>query len=102
MDSFIAFISDTWPLIITVFASVFLAAFFAASETAIVFSNKAHIQELSEAGNARAAAVLTLLHERDRLHAVILLAENFFIVLSAVLGTVVFADLFNQISLAAM
>ena len=99
MDTFIAFISDSWPLLAGVGISVVLAAFFAASETAIVFSNKAHIRELDNAGNARAATVLTLLQERDRLHATLLLAENFFIVLSAVLCTVISVNLFSRMSL---
>ena len=46
MDTFISFISDSWTLIVGAGASVLLAAFFAAAETAIVFSNKAHIREL--------------------------------------------------------
>ena len=99
MDTFIAFILDSWPLLAGDGISVVLAAFFAASETAIVFSNKAHIRELDNAGNARAAAVLTLLQERDRLHATLLLAENFFIVLSAVLCTVISVNLFSRMSL---
>jgi putative hemolysin len=70
-------------------ASVLLAAFFAASETAVVFSNKASLRLLSEAGNARAAMVLALVQERDRLHSTLLLAETFFIVLSVALGTVI-------------
>lgn len=102
MDSLVVFISDSWPLIITVFAGVFLAAFFSASETSVVFSNKTRIHELAEAGNTRAATVLTLLQERDRLHATLLLAENFFIVLTGVVGTVVFFNLFNRMSLAAV
>ncbi len=82
-------------------ASVFLAAFFAASETAIVFSNKAHIRELSEAGNVRAEGVLSLVKNRDDLHAALLLAENFFIVLSVVLATVIAIHALSQPSLAA-
>jgi CBS domain containing-hemolysin-like protein len=101
MDSFIIFISDNWPLIITAAASIFLAAFFAASETAIVFSSKARLHELSDAGNGRAAAVLMLLQERDRLHATLLFAENFFIVLSAVLGAVIAMGLFTHVFLSA-
>jgi len=100
MEAFISFISDYWLLIACVGASVLLAAFFAASETAIVFSNKAHIRELEHAGNARAAMVLTLLQERDRLHATLLLAENFFIVLSAVLCAVISVHLFARTSVA--
>jgi putative hemolysin len=82
------FLSGFWPPLAVAATSVLLAAFFAASETAIVFSNKARLHQLSEAGNARAAAVLALVQERDRLHSTLLLAETFFIVLSAVLGTV--------------
>ncbi len=101
MDSFTIFISNNWPLIVMAAASIFLAAFFAASETAIVFSNKSRIHELSEAGNARAVAVLMLLQERDRLHATLLFAENFFIVLSAVLGAVIAMGLFTHVFLSA-
>ncbi len=82
--------------------SVFLAAFLAASETAIVFSNKAHIRELSETGNTRAEGVLALVKNRDGLHAALLLAENFFIVLSVVLATVIAIHALAQLTLAAV
>ena len=101
MNSFDIFISSNWPIILMAAISVFLAAFFAASETAIVFSNKSRIHELSDAGNARAAAVLMLLQERDQLHATLLFAENFFIVLSAVLGAVITMSLFTHVFLSA-
>src|SRR3990172_437037 len=100
MDTFIAFISDSWPLIVGAGASILFAAFFAAAETAIVFSNKAHIRELSESGDKRAGTVILLMQERDRLHSTLLLAENFFIVLTAVLGMVIAARLIPQIPLA--
>jgi putative hemolysin len=102
MDTFIAFISDSWPLLVGAGASILFAAFFAAAETAIVFSNKSHIQELSESGDKRAGTVLLLMGERDRLHSTLLLAENFFIVLTAVLGMVIAARLIPQIPLAAV
>jgi putative hemolysin len=89
MEAFIAFILENVLLVIAAGASVLLAAFFAASETAVVFSNKAHLRELSEAGNLHAGDVLELVKDRDRLHASLLLAENFFIVLSVVLATVI-------------
>jgi putative hemolysin len=100
MDAFITFISDSWPLLVGAGASVLLAAFFAAAETAIVFSNKAHIRELSESGDNRAGTVILLMQERDRLHSTLLLAENFFIVLTAVLGMVIAANLIAQKPLA--
>jgi CBS domain containing-hemolysin-like protein len=65
-----------------------------------VFANKAHIRQLSEAGNARATAVIRLLEERNRLHSTLLLAENFFIVLAAALGTVIATHLFADTTTA--
>ena len=89
METFTTFISENVLLVIAAGASVFLAAFFAASETAVVFSNKAHLRQLSEGGNIHAGGVLELSKNRDSLHASLLLAENFFIVLSVVLATVI-------------
>ena len=94
MDTFLSFIADHWLLLLVAAMSILFAAFFAASETAIVFANKTRIRELAEAGNARARAVILLLEERDRLHSTLLLAENFFIVLAAALGTVAAMHLF--------
>ena len=100
MNNSITFISDSWPLLVGAGASVLFAAFFAAAETAIVFSNKAHIRELSESGDKRAGTVMLLMRERDRLHSTLLLAENFFIVLTAVLGMVIAVTLIPQVPLA--
>jgi len=100
MDLFTTYISDFWMLIAGAGICIVLAAFFAASETAIVFSNKAHIRELEHAGNTRAARVLALLQERDGLHATLLLAENFFIVLASVLSTVLSLNLFSRATIA--
>jgi putative hemolysin len=102
MDAFSTFLSENLLLVIVSGASVVLAAFLAASETAIVFSNKAHIRELSEAGNTRAEGVLALVKNRDGLHAALLMAENFFIVLSVVLATVIAIHALAQLTLAAV
>ncbi len=102
MESFITFIIDYWLLFALSTASMLLAAFFAASETAIVFANKAHIRELSEAGDRSAANVIQLLEERDRLHSALLLAENFFIVLAAAMGTVTATLLFANTAVAVV
>jgi len=76
------------------FASVLLAAFFAASETAMLFANKARLHQLAEQGNTRADAALKLSHERNNLHSTLLLIENFFLVLSVVLATAVLLRIF--------
>jgi putative hemolysin len=101
MDAFNLFISDSWPLLVGVFAAIIFTAFIAAAETAVVFSNKARIRELSELGNKRAATVLLLMQERDRLHSTILLAEIFFIILCSVLGMLIATNLIPQTALAA-
>ncbi len=102
MDAFITFLGDHWLLAALAAVSVLLAAFFAASETSIVFANKAHIRHLSEAGNARAQAVVRLLEERDRLHSTLLLAENLFIVLAASLSTVIAMHLIAETTAAVI
>jgi CBS domain containing-hemolysin-like protein len=101
METFLTFLSDNWLLVAAAGTGILLAAFFAAAETAIVFSNKSHLRQLSASGNERAEAALALVEERDRLHAALLIAENFLIVLSAVLGTVVALKAFVRASLAA-
>jgi len=72
MDTFITYISEHWPLIVLAGASIAFAAFFAASETAIVFSNKTRLHRLAEAGNMRAKTALRLTTGRDRLHSALL------------------------------
>jgi putative hemolysin len=102
MEAFSSFIADSWLLLVGIVASILVTALIAAAETALVFSNKTHIRELSESGNKRAGIVLLLIQERDRLHSTVLLAEIFFIVLSSVLGMVIAAKIIPQMLLAAV
>jgi len=94
------FLMDNWPLVAAASLCVLFAAFFAASETAIVFANKAHLRELADAGSGRAKAVIQLLGERDRLHGTLLLAENFFIIMASALGTVTAMHLFADTTIS--
>ena len=96
METFITFLSDHWPIFSGVFACILLAAFFAASETAMLFANKARLHQLAEEGNARADAALGLALERNRLHSSLLLVENFFLVLAVVQSTVIALHLFGD------
>jgi putative hemolysin len=95
MDAFTSFISENMYLFAGMLASILMAAFFAASETAMLFANKARLHQLAEAGNARAGAALKLALERERLHSALLLVENFFLVLAVVLSTVIALHLFG-------
>jgi len=102
MDTFLSFINSHWQLFAVSTAGVLLAAFFAGSETAIVFANKANLRVLADAGNGRAKSVIALLEERNRLHGTLLLAENFFIVLAAASGTVMSMELFPNAALSVV
>lgn len=95
MDSITTFLSEHVYHFIGVLASILMAAFFAASETAMLFANKARLHQLADGGNARAGAALKLALERDRLHSALLLVENFFLVLAVVLSTVIALHLFG-------
>src|SRR5208337_4509310 len=101
MDTFIAFIADNGVLVMATGLSIALAAFCAGSETAIVFSNKAHLRQMSEPGNLRAGTVLALTQERDHLHVSLMLIENFLIILSVILGTIIALRAFPNTFLAA-
>jgi putative hemolysin len=101
METFTTFITGDVVLLAATGLSILLAAFCAGAETAIVFSNKAHLRQLSEAGNIRAGAVLALSLDRDRLHVSLMLVENFLIILSVVLGTIMALRVFAQTVLAA-
>ena len=94
MDWYAAFLSEQWPLIAGAGACILLAGFFAASETAMLFSNKARLHQLAEQGNHRAEIALKLALERDRLHSALLLIENLFLVLAVVLCTVIALRIF--------
>src|SRR5574341_399688 len=96
MDTFMTFIIGYWPLLAGAGASILLAGFFAASETAMLFVNKARLHQLAEAGSARAKAALDLTLERDRLHNTLLLVENFFLVLAVSLCSMVSLRLFED------
>lgn len=96
-----AFISHNYLLIAGIASSILLAGFFAASETAVVFSNKSRLRSLADAGNGRAVAALRLVQERNRLHTSLLLAENFFIVLAVVLCVILAMRIFSWDAVAA-
>jgi putative hemolysin len=102
MDTIIAFLSEQWPLLAGAAASVLVAAFFAASETAMLFANKARLHQLGEQGNHRAETALALALERDRLHSALLLIENFFLVLAVTLCTVALLDVLETAAAVAV
>jgi len=101
MDTFTIFLSEHASLLAGVIGSIVMAAFFAASETAMLFANKAKLHQLADGGNPRAEAALNLVLERDRVHSALLMVENFFLVLAVVLCTVIALHAFSDTLTAA-
>jgi len=102
MNSFMTFLSDNWPLIAGAVACILFAGFFAASETAMLFVNKARLNQLADQGSPGAVAALDLVRERDRLHNTLLLVENFFLVLSVALSSIVTLRVFENTWIALL
>ncbi len=101
MDIFYTFLSTYGLFLGLAILAVLIAAFFAASETAMVFANKTHLHELAGAGDDRAAGVLKLLEQRDRFHATLLLAENLFLTVAVAIVAVLALHLIEN-TLAAV
>ena len=84
---------DNGTLILALIALVAMSAFFSASETAYTSLNRARLKAMVNGGNRRAAKVLALSEDYDRLLSGILVGNNIVNILSASLATVLFVRL---------
>lgn len=100
MEHYISTVSGLWPFIVAAGMSILLAAFFAAAETAILFSNKARLHQLAEEGNAKAAIALRLALDRERLQGTLIVAENGLIVLASAIFAAIAVQLFSLMTVA--
>ena len=80
-------------LILYLIILVLFSAFFSASETAYTSLNRVRVKGLANAGNRRAAKVLSLAEKYDKLLSGILVGNNIVNILSASLATVLFVRL---------
>ncbi|MBR0369026.1 MAG: HlyC/CorC family transporter [Clostridia bacterium] len=80
-------------LILYLIILVLFSAFFSASETAYTSLNRVRVKGLANAGNRRAAKVLSLAEKYDKLLSGILVGNNIVNILSASLATVLFVNL---------
>ena len=80
-------------LILYLILLVLFSAFFSASETAYTSLNRVRVKGLANAGNRRAAKVLSLAEKYDKLLSGILVGNNIVNILSASLATVLFVNL---------
>ena len=84
---------DNVTLILALIALVAMSAFFSASETAYTSLNRARLKAMANGGDRRAAKVLALSEDYDRLLSGILVGNNIVNILSASLATVLFVRL---------
>ena len=77
---------------------VIMSGYFSATETAMSTYSKTKIKTLVEKGNKRAALVLKLTDNYDKLLSTILIGNNIVNILLASLGTVVFIKLVGEAS----
>jgi Mg2+/Co2+ transporter CorB len=90
---------DSVPLWVPVLALVlliFLSAFFAMAETALMASNKYRLRHLAERGNRGAIATLKLLERTDRFLSLVLIANILLNAMAAALVTMVAIELFGN------
>lgn len=67
---------DIWTAILIVAFCIFLSAFFSGSETALTAASHARMHTLEKEGDRRAAAVMRLLRQRNRMIAALLLGST--------------------------
>ena len=67
---------DIWTAVIIVAFCIFLSAFFSGSETALTAASHARMHTLEKEGDKRAAAVMRLLRQRNRMIAALLLGST--------------------------
>ncbi len=93
------------PQIVTYLAiivvCVIMSAYFSATETAFSTFNKIRLKTMAEKGNKKAALALKLEDNYDSLISTILIGNNIVNILSASMGTLLFAKLISDQDLAA-
>jgi len=76
--------------------SLFMVAFFASSEAALISVSKIRIRSLAEQGNQAAQLARDLWENHDKLFATILLTENAFIIFASSVGTTLSLLIFGE------
>ena len=83
-------------MVLTLILLVAFSAFFSASETAYTSLNRVRVKRMAQEGNLRAAQVLSLADQYDKLLSGILVGNNIVNILSASLATVLFVKVLGS------
>ena len=82
--------SSSWVYIAVLILLVAFSGFFSATETAFTTINRIRLKTMAAAGSKRAALVLRMAEDYDRLLSTILIGNNIVNIASASIATVVF------------
>ena len=86
---------DVIPLSIDILFCIICSAYFSSTETAFTTVNRIRMKSLAEAGNKKAARVLELTDQYDKLLSTILIGNNIVNIVAASLATVLFEKLIS-------
>jgi Mg2+/Co2+ transporter CorB len=87
---------DIYFSMFAIFCMLLMSAFFSGSETAMTATSRARISELEKRGSWRAAAVMSLTKQPERLIGTLLLGNNVVNISASALATVVLVRLFGD------
>ena len=83
-------------IIVGIIICVMFSAFFSASETAFTTLNRIRLKTEAEAGDSRAALVLSIAENYDKMLSTILIGNNIVNIASASLATIVFTHVLGD------
>jgi CBS domain containing-hemolysin-like protein len=88
--------SETLAIILALAALLALSGFFSASETAFSSLNRIKLKNLAAGGNKRAALVLKIVENYEKLLSTVLIGNNIVNIASSALGTILFVGIFGK------
>jgi len=91
---------EQYGILIAIVFLILLSAFFGFAETSLSFVNKVRLRTMAESGNKKAARVLRIVDNFDKVLSTILVGNNIVNITIASLSTVLFASLIANASLA--
>ena len=86
---------DVIPLSLAILFCIICSAYFSSTETAFTTVNRIRMKSLAEAGNKKAARVLELTDQYDKLLSTTLIGNNIVNIVATSLATVLFGKLIS-------
>ena len=88
--------SSSISMTVAIIGLIMMSAYFSATETAFSSLNRIRIKNMAEDGNKRAALVLSMSENYDRLLSTILIGNNIVNITATTIGAVLFTNLLGS------